>query len=102
MEILIRETMYVTQNGQDYVIGHSTIGVERKNIIYFYDTTKTVAVGFTLAYCKENRNLFLLNRSITDREVSVRQIVKIIETMPTNGLAVNEIIRILAEKIKSL
>lgn len=102
MNIRIKEPLYITENGQDFLIRQGASGVVRNNIVYFYDNTKTKAVGFSREFCESSPPLFQIERAIRDKEVSVKQIVQVIETMPHEDLPQKEILRILVEKIKTL
>lgn len=70
MEIRLRENVYAS----DKLIPRGTIGIIRKNVVYFYDTTKTTTIGFDRDTCFINKELFSVNRNLSDREISVRQI----------------------------
>ena len=53
MDIRNKEPMFITQDGKEYVVRQGTVGVERKRIIFFYDTTRTVAVGYARDFYNE-------------------------------------------------
>lgn len=81
MDIRIKEPLYILHNGQDYVVRQGTVGVERKKVVYFYDVTRTVAVGYSRDFCLEATSLFQVSRNITDREVPVRDVIKAVESL---------------------
>lgn len=78
MNIKVKEPLYMKANDTEYVVRPETIGVERNKVVYFYDTTKTAAVGFSRDYCLENPSLFHIQREITDKEVSMRDVMAVV------------------------
>ena len=81
MDIRIKEPLYICHNGQDYIVRQGTVGVERKKVVYFYDVTRTVAVGYSRDFCLETPTLFQVSRNITDREVPIRDVLKAVESL---------------------
>lgn len=79
MDIRIREPLYLIQQGKDYIVRASTVGVEKNHIMFFYDTTKTNAVGFSRDFCIDNPQMFSISRTLTDKDVSVRDVLKVID-----------------------
>lgn len=79
MDIKIKESIYLLNKGQEYVVRAGTTGVERNKIVFFFDGTRTVAAGFPRDYCLENPELFQVSRTLTDKEVSVRDVLKVID-----------------------
>lgn len=79
MDIRIKEPLYINQQGKEYVVRPSTVGVEKNHIVFFHDTTKTNAVGFSKDFCIDSPQLFSISRTLTDKDVSVRDILKIID-----------------------
>jgi uncharacterized membrane protein YraQ (UPF0718 family) len=49
MDIRNKEPMFITQDGKEYVVRQGTVGVERKRIIFFYDTTKIMILLFIIS-----------------------------------------------------
>lgn len=79
MDIRIKEPMYVTQQGQEYIIRPGTVGVERNRVVFFYDVTRTAAAGFSREFCAENPQMFQIARTLSDKEISLRDVLKVIE-----------------------
>lgn len=79
MDIKLREPLHILSNGKEYIVRQGTVGVEKNRIIFFYDTTKTAAVGFFRDYCLENPQAFQVSRTLADKEVSKRDVLKILE-----------------------
>lgn len=82
MNIHIKDVLYVKQGTQEYVVRPSTVGTEQNKIVYFSDVTKNIAVGFPREFCLNNPSLFQVSRTITDKEVSLRDVLKVIEGTP--------------------
>lgn len=79
MDIRIKEPLYINQQGKEYVVRPSTVGVEKNHIVFFHDTTKANAVGFAKDFCIDSPQLFSISRTLTDKDVSVRDVLKIID-----------------------
>ena len=77
MDIRIREGIYIRNDaaGVETSIRPETVGFEHKGVIWFSDVTKTVRIEF----CKENKMMFQVAPSISDREVSLRQALLIVQ-----------------------
>ena len=60
--------------GQQYTVQEGTIGVEQKNMVHFYDVTKTISVAFPRQQCMDNTESFSVSRSFDDREVPLRDV----------------------------
>ena len=74
-----------------------TVGVERNKVVFFYDVTRTAAVGYSRDYCLENPYTFAVSKTLADREVRATDVIKILrETLSAQQM--NEI----EMKIKSL
>ena len=82
MDIRVKEAIYIQCNGCDYIIRPNTIGTERKRIVYFPDNTRTTSVGFSRDFCLENTQMFSISRKISDREVSLKDAIKVLEQTP--------------------
>lgn len=78
MDIRIRETLFVDVQGAQYVVRAATLGVERKHVIHFFDTTKTVSVAFPKQFCLESP-LFYVVAKLEDKEVSLNDVLKTID-----------------------
>ena len=96
MDIRIKEALYLKNLGTQYVVRAGTIGVEKKKVVYFYDNTRTCAVGFPRDFCLENP-MFAVTRTITDREVSLKDVISIVDE-----LSDPELREILTDKRKAL
>jgi hypothetical protein len=81
MDIRIREGIYIHNDaaGVETSIRPETVGFERKGVIWFSDVTKTVRIGFSKEFCKENKMMFQVAPSISDREISLRQALLIVQ-----------------------
>ena len=102
MEVTIRETVYVSNGVNEYIVRQDTSGVERGQLVFFYDATKTVAIGFNKDFCVEQQSMFRVKRVITDREVSVKQVIRLIDNFTPEMLTHPEGLRYLKEQITSL
>ncbi len=80
MDIRIREGLYLRniETKTETTIRPATIGVETKGIVWFHDVSKTVKIGFSKDYCKEDKMLFSVIPTIEDREVSAKQVSMIL------------------------
>ena len=79
MDIRIKEALYVSTKEGSYVVRQNTLGVEKKGVIFFHDSTKTASVGFDKNFCIENPQTFNVSRTLSDKEVSVRDVIKVLE-----------------------
>lgn len=75
MDITIREPVYIVCDGQEYVVRPGTTGVEKDRVSFFYDCTRTVAVGFSRDYCLDNPKAFSVSKTILDKEVSLKDVM---------------------------
>lgn len=98
MDIRVREPLYITSQGQDYVVRPGTVGVERNKVVYFYDVTRTAAVGYSRTYCLENPQTFSVSKTLSDKEVPVSDVLKVLKDCPLPPHIFEE----LQERIKSL
>lgn len=96
MDVAVKETMYVSINGKEYVVRQETKGVQRGQVIYFYDATKTVAIGFDKNFCVNTKTMFQVARTMDEREVSIKHVLAILE-QDGSSVALHTI-----EKLKSL
>lgn len=80
MDIRVKEPLYAMQHGSQYVVRPGTVGVEKNKIVYFYDVTKTVAVGVSRDFCLENPQIFQLSKTLSDKDIPLRDIRKVIES----------------------
>lgn len=85
MDIRIKEPLYISQNGQEYIVRPATVGVERNKLIFFYDVTKTASVGFPKEFCLETPQLFQVARTMSDKEVSLRDVILTVEKWRTTS-----------------
>ena len=98
MDIRIKETMYLRSENTEHVVRSGTVGVETKKVVYFYDVTRTTAIGFARDFCLENPQIFQVSRNLSDKEVSIRDVLKVIDESDLNSKQAEE----LYQKIKSL
>ena len=98
MDIKIKEPLHILFNGHEYVVRPGTVGVERKRIVFFYDTTRTSAVGFPREYCIENPHTFQVSKTLTDREVSLKEVLKVVDE---SGLQPSDVLN-LYERLNTL
>lgn len=98
MDIRVKEPLYILIGNQEYVVRPGTVGVEKKRVVFFYDTTRTSAVGFSRDYCIDNPQTFQVMRTLSDKEVSQKDVLKILEDYGKNNCSLAEVY----ERIKSL
>lgn len=98
MDIRIKEPLYIFSNNREYVVRPGTIGVEKNRVVFFYDTTRTSAIGFSRDYCIENPQTFQVAKTLTDREVSQRDVLKILDEYKQKEYDLS----VVYERIKSL
>ena len=84
MDIRLKEPLYVSQNGQEYVIRQGTIGVEKSRIVHFHDVTGTVSVGFSRDFCLENPQIFQIAKTLSDREIPLRDVLEALSKLNIN------------------
>ena len=102
MNIYLKESCYVkSSDGTEHIIRANTLGVGKNGIVYFYDVTKTVSLGVSRDFCIENPNMFRIQREITDREISARDVVRMVREF-TQPLLEPVVVEDLIEKIESL
>ncbi len=82
MDIRIKEPLYIVQQGQEYTVRPGTVGVERNRVVFFYDVTRTAAVGFSRDFCLENPQTFQVSRTLEDKELSFKDVARVIENFP--------------------
>lgn len=80
MDIRIKETVYVKSGDTEHVIRQGTIGADVKRVVYFPDTTRTVSVGFSRDFCLESPQLFSVSRTLSDSEISLKDVKKLLES----------------------
>lgn len=97
MDIKIKEPVYVRQDGNSYVVRPSTTGVEKDRVVYFPDVTRNVSVGFSRDFCFEYPQIFSVSRTMTDKEVSVKDVLKIVEAFPMGKEAKESLMQKLSE-----
>lgn len=98
MDIRIKEPLYVLTHNQEYVVRPGTIGVEKNRVVFFYDNTRTFAVGFSRDYCIENPQTFNIAKTLSDKEVSKRDILKILDEYNKKECSLSDVY----ERINSL
>lgn len=98
MDVYIREPLSVYQDGKSYEIRTKTKGVISLGQVLFFDVTKTVAVAFAKDFCLETPTLFQIQRTITDKDVSLRDVFKVL----SDSDLPDEVKRELSLKLNSL
>lgn len=98
MDVYIREPLSVYQDGKSYEIRTKTKGVVNLGQVLFFDVTKTVAVAFAKDFCLETPALFQIQRTITDKDVSLRDVFKVL----SDSDLPDEVKRELSLKLNSL
>ena len=98
MDIRIKEPLYILSQGQEYVIRPGTVGVEKNRVVFFYDTTRTSAVGFSRDFCIENPQTFQVAKTLADKDISMRDVLRIIDESNLSSEQTEE----LYQRIKSL
>ena len=96
MDIRIKEALVIKNAGSEYSVRSGTLGVEKNRIVFFYDTTKTQAVGFSREFCLENP-MFVVSRNLSDRELSLKDVLAVVEQVkdPIIRKELSEIIKTL-------
>ena len=79
MDIRVKESLYILIDNKEYVVRQGTVGVEKNRVVFFYDNTRTYAVGFSRDYCLENPQTFQVAKTLTDKEISQRDVFKILD-----------------------
>lgn len=98
MEIRVKEPLYILYQGQEYVVRPGTVGVEKNKVVYFYDVTRTAAAGYSRDYCLENPQTFAVSRTLTDKEVSMNDVIRVLKNSNIPPQVMTEV----EMKIKSL
>lgn len=98
MDIKVKEPLYIVDKGYEHVVRPGTVGVERNRVVFFYDTTRTSAVGFSRDFCLENPQMFQVSRTLSDKEISVKDVLRVLSE---SGMP-SDIVEQLGERIKSL
>lgn len=98
MDIKTREPFYIVVNNWEYVVRPGTAGVEKNRVVFFHDTTKTAAIGFSRDCCIDNEKIFQISRTLLDAEVSKRDVLKILDGFSKGDFGIKEVY----EQINSL
>lgn len=98
MDIRIKEGLFLRNGNQEYMVRSGSVGTEHNKVVYFYDVTKTIAVGFSRQFCEETPQMFQISRTLSDREVPVSDVIKGIKELNLPA----DIQRILEDKVNSL
>lgn len=98
MDIRVKEPLYLLSSDKEYTVRPGTVGVEKNRVVFFYDTTKTSAVGFSRDYCLENPQTFQVAKTLSDREVPQRDVLKILDDYGQKKCTLVEVY----DRIKSL
>lgn len=98
MDIKIKDSIHILHQGQEYIVRPGTIGVEKNRVVFFHDVTRTAAVGYSREHCLENPQVFAVSRTLSDKEVSMSDVLKVIRELPLNPQIMGEV----ELKLKSL
>ena len=98
MDIKIKDSLHILVNKQEYIVRPGTVGVERNRTVFFFDTTRTHAVGFSREHCLENPQNFQVSKTLNDKEVQLKDVLKVIDE---SGLAPTDVVA-LYERLNSL
>lgn len=90
MIVNIKTSVFVYDRlGQQYTIQEGTTGVEKGNMVHFYDVTKSMSIAFTLQQCQDTPSVFSCTRGFNDREVSLRDVHSLLTKVFPDGLPDN-------------
>lgn len=90
MIVRIKTSVFIYDRlGQQYTIQEGTTGVEKDNMVHFYDVTKSISIAFTLQQCQSAPDTFVCTRSFNDREVSLRDVHSFLTKVFPDGLPDN-------------
>ena len=98
MIIRTRVTLYAGTGTSEGVIRIGTVGVEHKRIVRFYDVSGTYFAAFSRQDCLDQKSMFECRPDATDREVPVKDVLKVLEQHKTeiapevNNRIISEII----------
>ncbi len=98
MDVKVKERLHILVSNHEYVVGPGTTGIERNRVVFFYDNTRTSAVGFSRDYCLENPQTFQVSRTLSDKDVPLKDVLRVVDE---SGLSPVDIIN-LYERLKSL
>lgn len=79
MTIRTRVTLYAGTGDCEGVVRVGTVGVEKNRIVRFYDVSGKYFAAFARQDCLENKEMFECAPGINDHEVSVSDVLKVIE-----------------------
>lgn len=82
MDIVIKESVYVKDNAQTYLVRSGTRGIEKDNILWFLDITGSHSIGFVKDTCTALPQIFSVTKTPADREVSIKQVLRAISECP--------------------
>lgn len=87
MDVRIKESLFIwdAKAKRQYVIKEGTSAVEMENVLYFYDVTKNIAVGFDKQLCKQEPQMFLISHNVDDSEFSIKDIRKALVELELPG-----------------
>lgn len=87
MIVRIKTSVFIYDRlGQQYTIQEGTTGVEKDNMVHFYDVTKNISIAFTSQQCQSAPETFVCTRGFNDREVSLRDVHSLLTKVFPNGL----------------
>ena len=78
MVIRTRITLYAGEGDSAAVVRIGTVGVEHNRIVRFYDVSGKYFVAFARQDCLEQKALFECRQGIDERDVPVKDVVKIL------------------------
>lgn len=100
MEVRNKEPFFISIGDKEYIVRQGTVGVEKNKIFFFYDTTRTACVGYSKEFCLNFPSLFSVSRNITDREVSIRDVNKVLDSI--KPMVTSDCYSLIVNKINSL
>ena len=81
MIVRTKDVFYVRINDSTLVVRPNTTGVNQDGKVFFFpDVTGTVAIGFPKETCLNLPGLFSISRNIEDKDVSLRDVLRVVET----------------------
>lgn len=80
MIVRTKDVFYVRVNENTLVVRPNTTGVTQDGKVFFFpDVTGTAAIGFPKESCLNLPALFSISRTIEDKEVSLRDVLRVVE-----------------------
>lgn len=102
MKVSLRESLFISTASGEYIVRKGATGVRRSGTLFFYDNTKTVAVGFSQQDCEEDHFLFQVARTLDEPEIPMRDVVALVDRLTPEELQRPNFKEILKERLNSL